>query len=138
MTYAVIQIRSTINAKREVADTLKMLNLHRVNNCTLIPKNNSYQGMLQKTKDYITWGEINEDTLMKLLTHISPNIKENMKTILNDLLTNKKKLQEITNPGIRLHPPLKGYRGIKKPFSMGGSLGYRGKEINELIFRMVQ
>jgi large subunit ribosomal protein L30 len=93
--------------------------------------------MLQKTKDYITWGEINEETLMKLLTYTSPNLKGNMETVLKDLLTNKKKFQEIANPVIRLHPPLRGYRGIKKPYSMGGSLGYRGKEINELIMRMV-
>ena len=137
MTYAVIQIRSTVNAKKGVADTLKMLNLHRVNNCTIIPKNNSYQGMLQKTKDYITWGEINENTLKKLLLHTSPNLNANTETITKDLLTNKKKLQEITHPVIRLHPPLKGYRGIKKSYSMGGSLGYRGEEINELLMRRV-
>jgi large subunit ribosomal protein L30 len=137
MTYAVIQIRSTINAKREVTDTLKMLNLHRVNNCTIVPKTNSYQGMLQKTKDYITWGEINEDTLKQLLTNISPPPKGKMETITKDLLTDKKKLKEITHPVIRLHPPHKGYRGIKKPYTMGGSLGYRGQEINELLMRMV-
>jgi large subunit ribosomal protein L30 len=34
---------------------------------------------------------------------------------------------------------VKGFErgGIKKPFSMGGSLGYRKNKINELIRRMI-
>lgn len=39
----------------------------------------------------------------------------------------------------RLAPPKKGYerKGVKKPFTLGGALGYRGKEINVLIRRMI-
>jgi large subunit ribosomal protein L30 len=37
----------------------------------------------------------------------------------------------------RLHPPIKGYEGNKRSFRNGGSLGYRGKEINDLINRML-
>ena len=37
---------------------------------------------------------------------------------------------------IRMHPPRKGYRGIKQSYKAGGDLGYRGKEINSLIKRM--
>jgi large subunit ribosomal protein L30 len=37
-----------------------------------------------------------------------------------------------------LHPPTKGFKGkIKKSYSAGGELGYRGEKINELIKRMV-
>ena len=40
---------------------------------------------------------------------------------------------------IRLEPPVKGFgvNGIKKPFSKGGALGYRAKEINDLLRRMM-
>lgn len=137
MTYAVIKIRSTINAQKEVVDTLKMLHLYRVNNCTLVPQNKSYQGMLQKAKDYITWGEIDEETLKNMLKQRVTVTKGNRDTIIKDLLNEKKKLGEVSNPVICLHPPLKGYRGIKKSYTMGGSLGYRGSRINELIMRMV-
>jgi large subunit ribosomal protein L30 len=40
-------------------------------------------------------------------------------------------------PIIRLHPPRKGYEGIKRSFQVGGALGYRGDEINTLIDRMI-
>ncbi|MCK5561102.1 MAG: 50S ribosomal protein L30, partial [Thermoplasmata archaeon] len=40
-------------------------------------------------------------------------------------------------PIIRLHPPRKGYEGIKRAYTVGGALGYRGKKINELLARMI-
>ena len=39
-------------------------------------------------------------------------------------------------PVFRLHPPRKGYEGIKRSFKEGGALGYRGEKINHLIRRM--
>lgn len=137
MTLVVIQIRSSINAKKEVGDTLKMLHLHHVNNCTIIPQTKSYRGMLQKIKDYITWGEINNETLKELITAKRIPFKNNIDTTIKDLMDQKKKLRDITDPPIRLHPPQKGYENVKKPYTMGGSLGYRGSEINELLKRML-
>jgi len=40
-------------------------------------------------------------------------------------------------PIFRLNPPKKGYEGIKRSFVNKGALGYRGKEINKLIERMI-
>ena len=40
-------------------------------------------------------------------------------------------------PLFRLSPPKKGYGGSKRAYHAGGALGYRGKEINELIERMM-
>ena len=42
-------------------------------------------------------------------------------------------------PVFRLRPPKKGYErvGIKKPFSVGGALGYRKEKINELLEKMI-
>ena len=39
---------------------------------------------------------------------------------------------------IRLHPPRKGYRSIKRNVKQGGALGYMGPDINGLIQRMVK
>jgi large subunit ribosomal protein L30 len=38
-----------------------------------------------------------------------------------------------------LHPPIKGFekKGKKAPFSLKGAFGYRGKEINNLLERMI-
>ncbi len=132
--YAVIRIRSTIGASREIRDTLKMLNLHRINSCTIIHPNPSYKGMLQKVKDYVTWGEIDDETL-KLLLEKRAKV-ENVEEAINKLKEGTK-LKEITNPCIRLHPPRKGYKSIKRPYKLGGAAGYRGKDINELIRRML-
>ncbi len=40
-------------------------------------------------------------------------------------------------PVIRLHPPRKGYEGLKRSYSEGGALGYRGRDIDALIDRML-
>ena len=39
-------------------------------------------------------------------------------------------------PLFRLHPPRKGYEGIKRSFKEGGALGYRAEKINALLRRM--
>ena len=53
----------------------------------------------------------------------------------------KSRLRDIPGlkPYFRLLPPRGGFerKGIKTPFSMGGSLGYRGQHINMLIKRML-
>jgi len=67
MMYAVLRIRGSVNTSPQLKATMKMLRLERVNHCVLIPKNESYDGMLKKAKDYITWGEINQVTLEKLI-----------------------------------------------------------------------
>jgi large subunit ribosomal protein L30 len=40
-------------------------------------------------------------------------------------------------PIFRLSPPRKGFEGNKRSYQNGGALGYRGKDINELIERML-
>ena len=49
-----------------------------------------------------------------------------------------KEIHEL-KPIFRLRPPKKGYEreGIKKPFSVGGALGYRKDKINELLEKMI-
>ena len=42
-------------------------------------------------------------------------------------------------PVFRLHPPrgAKGWGGIKRSFSTGGALGFRGEAISDLVERMI-
>ena len=129
--YAVIRVKGAINASREVRDTLKMLNIPYINNCAIIPDTKSYQGMLHKVKDYITWGEIEKEAFETLLK------KEGKKGGADEIMEGKTQVRDVLHLPIRLHPPLKGYKSLKKPYAMGGSLGYRGKAINELIGRML-
>lgn len=40
-------------------------------------------------------------------------------------------------PVVRLPPPRKGYESTRRSYSDGGSLGYRGADIEELVDRML-
>lgn len=111
MTYAVIRIRGVMNRNQEINDTLSMLNLKRINHCVLLPETPSYKGMLNKVVNWVTWGEVSEEMEKKLKA-------------------------KIVNKIARLSPPSHGYESTKLHFPKG-SAGYRGKEINELLKRMV-
>ena len=54
---AVVRIRGTVNVRKEVEDTLRMLNLQSNCHATLIDDRPSYLGMLRKVQNYVTWGE---------------------------------------------------------------------------------
>lgn len=149
---AAIRIRGRTGVKREIEDTMKMLRLRRINHAVILEENPSYQGMLQKAKDYITWGEIDEKTLTSIIEKraklpgnqpVTPEyLKEstNYKSIkeLSKAVINGAKLEEAgIKPVFRLHPPRKGYENIKKAYNEGGSLGYRGGNIGVLLKKMI-
>ena len=150
---AVIRLRGTINVHFKVSETMDMLNVRKTNYMTVIPSTSSYLGMLKKSKDFLTWGEINQETLehvirkrgelegKKKLTDIF--VKENtpyptIKALSKALLNGEIALSDVPNMKkfFRLHPARKGYKAMKKGFAEGGDLGYRGEAINELIVRM--
>ncbi len=151
--YAVIRIRGRIGVRKEIEDTLKMLRLKKINNCVLIPETESYKGMLQKAKDYITWGEIEKETLAEMLRkrlrllgdkRVDEKVlKEttgfnSFEDFASALIEGKVRLKDFKKlkPVFRLTPPSKGFKSIKQHWPKG-DLGYRGKEINELIKRMI-
>jgi len=154
MTYAAIRVRGIINIKPGIKKTLELLNLTRANHCVILPEDESTKGMLQVAKDYITWGEVDKKVLTKLISergklegdkeitdkHLkSTTSYDNVDKLSDAIINNKFKYKEIPNvkPIFRLSPPKKGYEGVKRPFVKKGALGYRGKEINKLIERMI-
>ncbi|MFO8078077.1 MAG: 50S ribosomal protein L30 [Thermoplasmatota archaeon] len=154
MVYAVVRVRGTVNVKPKITKTLELLRLTRVNHCTLVDEKKEIKGMLQQAKDYVTWGEINEETLSALLqkrgrlTGDQPLTKDflssatSAKTIeelSKSILDGSLHLKEIPDlkPVFRLNPPSKGFEGIKRSFVNKGALGYRGKKINDLLQRMI-
>lgn len=154
MSYAVVRVRGTVNVRGDIRDTLKMLRLNRVNHCVIIPKEPSMEGMLAKAKDYITWGELKPETLAKLIlkrVHLQSGekitdsyVRKNTKyrsiiAFARAVCDGKEKFTSLlgAKPVIRLHPPIRGYEGIKRSFAEGGALGYRGDGINDLIERMI-
>lgn len=155
MTFAVIRVRGTLGIKPDIKETLKYLRLNQVNHCVIIPETLEYKGMLQKAKDYITWGEVSEKTLKDLiskrgriegdqpLTDEFVKSKSSFKGIeefAESVLKGDTKYKDIEGikPIFRLSPPNKGgYEGIKRHYTTGGALGYRGESINALISKMI-
>lgn len=151
--FAVVRIRGTVGVRREIRDTLKMLRLNAVNNCVILPETPEYKGMIEKAKDYITWGEIEKETLVEMLKkrlrlkgnkRVDENILkkvtgfDSFENFADALLEGKVKIKDFKElqPLFRLTPPSKGFKSIKEHYPKG-DLGYRGKEINELIERMI-
>lgn len=121
---AVVLVRGLLGIKSDIRDTLKMLRLLRKNCCVIIERTPSNLGMLNKAKDYITWGEIDELTIKMLIEKRAEKNPRDPKK---------------TKPFFRLQPPRKGFgrKGIKFPFKDSGALGYRGNAMNDLIKRML-
>lgn len=154
MVYAIVRVRGTVNVKPDIKKTMRLLRLTRANHCVIVPETPTLKGMLQIAKDYVTWGEIDTQTMTDLLQkrgklrgdkpltddHISAVTSQKTITELADALIHQKiTLTDIPDmkPVFRLHPPRKGYEGIKRSYVNQGALGYRGKEINALLTKML-
>ena len=161
--YAIIRIRGRVDVRPEVRYTLSLLRLHKKYHLVLYPSTTpGLEGMLRKIRDWVTWGEIDRETLIQLLRSrgrtpgnkplTDEYAKEKLglsgieeladkllkgEIMLHKLYDKNKKIW-IIKPVFRLHPPRGGFRGsIKKHYGAGGELGYRGPAINELIKRML-
>lgn len=114
---AAIQIRGLIGVPQKTKDTLRMLNLQGKNQLIIIPNNQVNKGMLFKCKDYITYGEVDKETVEEI-----------------------KKKRPTDKKYHALHPPRGGFekKGIKKSFNLGGALGFRPEtKISILIKKML-
>ena len=154
MTYAVVRVRGHVHLRSEIKDTLRYLRLQRANHCVLVPQTDSVDGMLQHAKDYVTWGEVDPTVAAILLVrrarlpgnkpiddvYVKANSKyPSINSFAKALAGGQAKLGDVKGlkPVVRLHPPRGGFRGTKRAYRVGGALGYRGKEINALLQRML-
>lgn len=155
MKVAVIQIRGGIHLNQQFKDSLNLLRLRKKNTCIVLESTPSSMGTLIKLKDYITWGELDTDTLKLLLEkrgrlagnklldedYLKQKTKMNLDQFVKNLMENKIKLKDVPGlkPFFRLTPPRGGFErnGIKKQFSLGGALGYRKNDINNLLKKMM-
>jgi len=151
---AVVQIRGDVNMRGSVADTLAMLNLHRVNHCTFVPETDTYRGMIAKVNDYVAVGEPSAAVVATLLTRRGEPatgsaaiddawVAENTDYDDVDALAAALVAEETTladaglSPTLRLHPPRGGHDGIKQPVAQGGELGtHTTDEIDDLLTAM--
>jgi large subunit ribosomal protein L30 len=156
MPFLVIRARSDRGVTVKIRDTMGMLNLTKVNHATIVPNAPTYEGMLNKSKDYITWGEIDSDMISNLLKErgrmvgdkpvndsvINDNSKfSSIDEFANAIVSGDATLKDVNGlkPVLRLHPPRgsKGWGGIKRSYTVGGALGFRGEAIRDLVSRMM-
>lgn len=150
---AAVLVRGTINTHPDVRKTLEYLRLGRKNACVVVDDTPMNRGMLNKVKDYVTYGEIDEEFFKKILDSRGEKVgkkkvseDKNLDTanIAKEYFQGSVKLKEFDSkfgikPFFRLHPPENGFerKGIKSPYGKGGVLGYRGESIQDLISRML-
>jgi large subunit ribosomal protein L30 len=122
----IVRIRGVVHVPLKIKETLRNLRLLQVNSCVIVKKTPSIMGMVKKVKDYVTYGEIDQETEALL------NEKRSRKT-------KDKEGKEVVKPFFRLHPPKGGFerKGIKRAYAEGGALGYRKNDINTLIKKMI-
>jgi large subunit ribosomal protein L30 len=151
---AVVQVRGEVNQNQDIADTLSMLNLGRVNHATVVPEEPTYEGMVTKVNDYVAHGTPSQTVLETLLEHRGEPDEgdadiddewvdthtdyDSVSALAQALLADETTLQaEGLSPTLRLHPPRGGHKGIKQPVATGGQVGvHETDEIDQLLEAM--
>ena len=114
MKTAVIRITGEIGLRKDVVETLNRLKLRKKYSCVVFEDPAKEQlGMINKVRDFVAFGDIDEKTYKKLV--------EKRKTKIKNFF--------------RLHPPRGGIK-TKLHFPRG-VLGNHREEINKLIGRML-
>ncbi|WP_049936009.1 50S ribosomal protein L30 [Haloplanus natans] len=151
---ALVQIRGEVNISGDVQDTLSMLNLHAVNQCTLVPETDTYRGMITKVNDYVAHGEPSADVVATLIRRRAEPLEgsvdiddewtaantdyDGVDELAAALVDEETTLRdEGLSPSIRLHPPRGGHEGVKHPTVESGQLGkHSTEEIDRLLEAM--
>lgn len=115
---AALRVRGDVDTPQNISRTLQDLKLTKRNQLVVFEEDNeAVEGMMNKAKDFITYGEVSEDTLEELAEKAG---KDNLES----------------GDTVSLHPPSGGFEGIKTQVGQGGSLGKRDN-LDELVQKMV-
>src|SRR3989338_9896686 len=152
---AVVRVRGDVGLHPRARVAFKILKLYKKNCCVIISNSPSRWGTRNTVKDFTTCGEIDKETVIKLLNkrarvagdiqlteeYMKQKLQMDFKQFADEFFAFKKDLGDV--PGLktffRLHPPAGGFErgGIKRGYAEGGALDYRGKDINKLIGKMI-
>jgi large subunit ribosomal protein L30 len=140
--YAVIRLKGLTGLRKDVEDTFSMLRLNRKMHCIVLKESDNVKGMLQKVRNWSTYGEIDDKVLKLLIEKRGRKLgdkrlnEEEAEEIFKKIKETGKMPKEI-KPVFRLTPPSKGFKKSIKQHYPKGELGYRGEKINELLKRMI-
>ena len=149
---AILLVRGIINTHPDVRTTLDLLRLKNKHICVVIDDTDANRGMLQRVKDYTTFGVIDEAFFKQMLDKRGEIVgkgrladaKVDSSKLAKEYFAGAIKLNEFeakykVKPFFRLAPPVGGYerKGIKLPFARGGVLGNREDKIKDLLVKML-
>jgi large subunit ribosomal protein L30 len=135
----VIRISGDVKLKSDIRETLYRLRLRRKYSATILDiSNKSIQGMIKVVKNSVAFGEVNKETLSKIVETRGQKIKDSKikpEEAAENILKGKT-LEELGfKPFFRLHPPRKGINS--KLHYPKGVLGNNKEDINKLVLRML-
>ena len=134
-----IRIHGQVGLKKDIVETLNRLRIRRKYACVVLNETKINLGMIKKVREFVAYGEINKETLFKLITKrgrpINKNKKIDFAKATDEMLKGKKPQDSGMKPFFRLHPPIKGIN--TKLNYPKGALGNHKQEINKLIERML-
>lgn len=138
---AIIRIKGMVGLRKPIKETLERLRLRRKYVCVLLGQKKEDLGMLMKIRNFVAFGEINKETLVKLVEKrgklIDKTKKIDAKKIVEEIEKGKSLVDLNLKPFFRLHPPRGGIES-KNHFGVGkGVLGDNKEHINKLIERML-
>lgn len=113
---AAVRVRGDVDVDVKISTTLQNLNLEKRNQCVVFEENDSIKGMLNHAKDYIAFGEIDEETVEALEERKGEDVE--------------------SGDTVNLTPPSGGFKDTKKHVGQGGSLGER-TDMDSLVQKMV-
>jgi large subunit ribosomal protein L30 len=107
---AAVRVRGPLDNHPDIENTLQSLGLEKQNQFVVLDDKESTRGMLRKAKDFIAYGEIDEDTVKHM----------NLET------------GRTYSPG----PPSGGYGDTRSSHGQGGILG-NNPEVKDILEAMV-
>ena len=151
--FLVVRISGQADVPYWAVTTMTLLKLEKKYRATIIPEKDNTVGMLRKIQHYVSWQEIDIETVKELLdkksrksgykkitnediTSIGFASIDELATALAEGKTSLSKLKPL-KPWFALDPPRHGFkRSTKKLYGQKGVLGYN-KELSVIVKRMM-
>jgi len=135
-----IRISGMVKKPKKIQNALTRLRLRRKYSAILLKPTNENTKLLKILRNHIAYGDINQETLKKLIEKRAKPLNKDSKINPDEIIKNleKKQLKNLEiKPFFRLHPPRGGIES-KKHFGVGkGVLGDHKSKINDLVRRML-
>jgi large subunit ribosomal protein L30 len=135
----VIRIAGQVNLSEEIKEALSRIRLRKKYSATLLPETKENLKLLLRLRNFVSYGQINTETLAKLLaTRGRPlkGSKMDAKKIMSEI--ENKPLNDLgIKPFFTLHPPRGGIDAKKHAGESGKGVLGENKKINELVERML-